>query len=413
MIPEFVEKYNRLSGEGKKEYLYGYVSENLDLVKDANAYELVQNVLDYEKKIKEAVMTKEKIKEEIKKEEAVVGTVVKEGGELAETSAKNSMVPKKELTLVEWEKTVKFLYDSGYFTGLQNPAQALAKAQCGRELGFTPFYSLQHIFIIPGKPPAVDGQAMGALIKSRGYDYRPMETTDKKCMIKFFGKKGEEIGIATFTIQEAEKIVDNYGKPLSNKKVWRDYPTDMLWWRALSRGGRRFCPDAISGVYYIEELDYEMKEGSVESDLSAFKIEAPKTEKASPNTKVEKTRKEMLGELVKKHTKEKLTELKDKMKIDKSLLDVTDVEWNGFVKRLEGQPKEKVKEKKKKEVKEIKENELSKAEKLKMLEGIKDKYSSGVMKKVKEKLKLEGKLVDLSDKEFGKFTKAMDKEEEK
>ena len=429
-IKEVEEKYSKFSNVEKNEFTKHYADENVQVVKSPAVYELLQEVLNEEKIIiKGDEMSKEIIEGKVKEEEAQVGEIAKKGGALAETG--KALLVKKELTLEEWEKTVKFLYASGYFVGLANPSQALAKAQCGRELGFTPFYSLQHIFIVPGKAPAVDGQAMGALIKNRGYNYRAVETTAKVCTIKFFGRQGEEIGVSSFIIQEADKIIDSNGKALSSKKVWKDYTQDMLWWRCLSRGARRFCPDAISGVYYIEELDYEMKDGEVESDISAFKVEVPKVQEVlSPAQapQVEKTRKDILEELVEKHTREKIVALKTEMKIDKSLLEISDKEWGLFVEKLSGvskakeEPKaEEVKEKpvekkevgvkKEEPVKEEPKDELSREEKLGILEILKATYGASKMKEVKENLKIMIKLVDLDDKWFKKFQKAMSKEE--
>ena len=43
---------------------------------------------------------------------------------------------------------------------------------------------------------------------------------------------------------------------LLGKTSWQRYPEDMLFARALSRGARRFCPDALGGAIYTpEELE--------------------------------------------------------------------------------------------------------------------------------------------------------------
>jgi hypothetical protein len=43
---------------------------------------------------------------------------------------------------------------------------------------------------------------------------------------------------------------------LAGKDIWRQYPENMLFWRAMSNGASAFCPDAFAGapVYTPDEL---------------------------------------------------------------------------------------------------------------------------------------------------------------
>jgi hypothetical protein len=42
---------------------------------------------------------------------------------------------------------------------------------------------------------------------------------------------------------------------LVNKDVWKNYPKNMLFARAISNAARFYCPEAISGYYTTEELE--------------------------------------------------------------------------------------------------------------------------------------------------------------
>lgn len=423
------ERFVKLSVSARKEFDAGYDKRSLAIVKNADAFELLSDLFGFEKKVKEELEMKKDVKKvvegQLKKEEALMDDIAKKGGELPA----KALAVKNELTLAEWETTVNFLYKSGYFTGLQSLQQALAKAQCGRELGFTPFYSLQHLYITPGKPPACDGQAMAALVRGRGYDYRPKETTDSKCTIMFFGRKGEELGEASFTIQEANAITQG-GKRLTDKEVWKNYRSDMLFWRAFSRGARRYCPDAIAGVYYVEELDLEIVEGDQSSALKDFQVSgssSPEGKKDEPKAP-QKTRKEMLEELVDLYGKEKVVALKAKDFPETSLKDISNEDFQKFSDKLKAEkegkvvdaeivkpaeepkapeepPKEQKKEKKKKEEpkKEEPKFEVPRADKIAKLEELKEQFGVAKIREVKEEMKFEEKIVDLDDERFKQF----------
>ena len=425
MIKEFEEKYLQLSPAVRIQVLNAYAKEDSELCQDCVGNELVNEMLNFDKKEKEGVMAEKIIKEEIKKEEVIVGEVAT-GRALALPETNKSVMVRKEFNLDELEKTVKYLYASGYFKDLQSIAQAMAKAQYGQELGFPPYYSLIHLYMTPGKPPSTDGQAMAALIRNRGYDFRG-ESNNQIATITIFGKKGEKLGTASFTIQEANAITfGESNKPLTSKKVWKDYTSDMLWWRAMSRCARRYAPDAISGVYYYEEVDESPAgEGQVESDISAFKVEN-KQVKDTPQPSAEKSRKDILQELVKKFGNDKIKEVKTKLKIESKLLGIDDSQWAEFIKKLQvienpkeekvekdtvAEDKEKIDKEKEKE-KDKEKKELTREEKLAKLEELKEKFGTKLLKEVKEELDYEGKLADLSEKKFLKFVKEVEKNKE-
>lgn len=141
--------------------------------------------------------------------------------------------------------------ESGMFTDVKTRAQAVVKILAGKELGLSPFESMASIYIVNGKL-ALTSKAMSSLIKrSKIYDYHVEELTDTDCKISFYKVKNDQesiIGTSVFTFKDAAKA------GLVNKDVWKNYPKNMLFARALSNGARFYCPDAICGYYATEEL---------------------------------------------------------------------------------------------------------------------------------------------------------------
>jgi hypothetical protein len=138
---------------------------------------------------------------------------------------------------------------SGMFPDLKSQAQAVVKILAGRELGVSPLQSITDIYIVNGKV-ATSAKLIASLIKRSGkYDYSVDKLDNEGCSITFYqlnGKK-EKIGENSFTKQDA--ILAG----LINKQSYKSYPKDMFFARALSAGGRRFCPDVVT-AYTVEEL---------------------------------------------------------------------------------------------------------------------------------------------------------------
>lgn len=165
------------------------------------------------------------------------------------------------------QRAARLLAVSNYFDGKGDTPQAIAmmatKIMAGREMGFGPFASVNGVHIIQGKP-SIGANLMASAVKSSGrYNYKVLELTAAKCTIEFFEREGDKwksAGVSTFTIEDARTA------GLSNKEVWKSYPKNMLFARAMSNGVRWFCADVFSGnaVYLPEELGAEVDgEGNV------------------------------------------------------------------------------------------------------------------------------------------------------
>lgn len=143
--------------------------------------------------------------------------------------------------------------ESGMFPDIKTQAQAVVKIMAGKELGLSAFESMASIYIVNGKL-ALTSKAMASLVKrSKKYDYTVDELNETECKISFYktieGQEDRPLGQSIFTFKDAAKA------GLVNKDVWKNYPKNMLFARALSNGARFYCPDAISGYYATEELE--------------------------------------------------------------------------------------------------------------------------------------------------------------
>ena len=166
------------------------------------------------------------------------------------------------------------LQASGYFQDVKSKAQAIAKVMAGQELGIPPFASMSGIHIIQNKP-VLGANVIATLVKNDPrYDYRIVQADDKACILEWF-EDGTSVGKAGFTIQEAQAA------GLTIKDNWKNYTSDMLFARAISRGARRFAPGIFGGapVYTPDEMNVEVdEEGFI--DVEAVEITAPTVEDA-------------------------------------------------------------------------------------------------------------------------------------
>jgi hypothetical protein len=174
-------------------------------------------------------------------------------------------------TMEDAERAARAMASSGFFTDARQASQAVVKILAGQELGFGPFASMTGVAIIQGKP-AIGANLMAAAVKRTGkYNYRVTKNTDKEVEIAFF-ENGQEIGKSSFTWEDAVKA------QLSTKDIWKKYPRNMLFARALSNGIRWFTPDIYNGatVYTPEEMGAVVdEEGNVIEVKSEPVTESP------------------------------------------------------------------------------------------------------------------------------------------
>lgn len=166
-----------------------------------------------------------------------------------ELVTKNDELPRHRDELSELQRLGKMFAASGYFSDVKDLAQACVKILAGKELGFSPFASITGVYLVKGKP-SLSANLMASAIVRAGYRYQVHELTNDVCEIEFFDQKDRSLGISTFTMK------DGIAAGTASNEVWKKYPRNMLFARAMSNGARWFCAGAFGGqpVYTPEEL---------------------------------------------------------------------------------------------------------------------------------------------------------------
>lgn len=154
----------------------------------------------------------------------------------------------------ELNQMATLMTQSGLFKDSQSVAQAAVKILAGDALGLDAFTSMSNLNVISGKVTMSAGLQARFLAASPKYDYTVLEMSDTVCSIKVERRRDNEwilAGVSTFTIEDAVRA------KLATKDVWKQYPKNMLFARAMSNAIRMYAPDvfAIGSVYDPDELD--------------------------------------------------------------------------------------------------------------------------------------------------------------
>ena len=318
----YEEEYNKLSKSEQKELHECY--KNGTEAKSP----LVDSLLKKIKKEEKKVMVKDKGKEEAKKpvEEAtpevpVVPEVV------AVVPSKLEVQETKAMTLSETKILAEDLYKSRYFKDATNVQQALTKILAGRELGFGAITSLSKIYIV-NERVALEAGLIGALVK-RGneYDYRITRLDNEGCSLVFY-KHGKQVGISTFDKEDARRA------GLLEKSNWKKYPRNMYFARALSNGGRWYCPEKVYNTYTYEEMGMavDAQGGAIrKGDVIDIDVEGTSIEDNKP-----KTQKDIIASLKQKYGVKKLKEVRVEMKFEGKAENLPEKEFKKFQKKVEG-----------------------------------------------------------------------------
>lgn len=135
---------------------------------------------------------------------------------------------------------------SGRFPDDKTAAQAVVKIMAGLELGLTPIFAMTNIILINGRV-TLGASVVAALIKKSGkYDYNILKHDDNECLLEFL-IDGKEIGQSQFTMEHARLA------GLTGKDVWKKFPRNMLFSRALTNGARWYAAEVFSGPIYTPE----------------------------------------------------------------------------------------------------------------------------------------------------------------
>lgn len=159
----------------------------------------------------------------------------------------------------EYKKIAQVALRSGFFQ-LMSEDQAVVIMIAGSEYGFSPIQSLLGINVIRGNI-TLSGAALASVARRGGkYEWAVIEDTEQVCRLEFFRREGsvkDSLGESSFTFDEARAA----GLVAKKGNNWNKWRRDMLYWRAVSRGVRRFCSDQFGGAVYLHE---EIKDDTLE-----------------------------------------------------------------------------------------------------------------------------------------------------
>lgn len=132
-----------------------------------------------------------------------------------------------------------------------NPDNGAAAILYGSELGLNPIQSLQQIFVVNGTP-AIYARTMVALVKSKGYLIRTVESTAGSVTVAGQDPRTGVEEVSTWTFERAKQA--GY---TSNKKYESD-PQAMLYAKAATEVCRKLAPEVLLGIAYSrEEMELE------------------------------------------------------------------------------------------------------------------------------------------------------------
>lgn len=126
----------------------------------------------------------------------------------------------------------------------------------GRDYGLAPAHALNMIHVIGGKP-CLSAGARATFLKQAGYDWRPVEMSDKRVCLRFWHRDEPMMDAmekpleVAFTFEDAERAgfvaqsrgsakVGNYDK----------FPKNMLFARCISNFHRWYAPEVIGATVY-------------------------------------------------------------------------------------------------------------------------------------------------------------------
>jgi len=181
------------------------------------------------------------------------------------------------MTIADTREVASAMHKSGYFPDLKSAEQALVKITAGREFGVGPWASVSQIHIVQGKP-TLGANLLAALVKRSGrYNYTVTRMDDEACEIQVTDANepcGPPVG---YTMADAKKA------DLAGKDIWKKYPQDMLFARAITRAVRRYCPDVTAGIpaYTVEELEPAEAPKPVPTEVEVIGQEDTPTETAA------------------------------------------------------------------------------------------------------------------------------------
>jgi hypothetical protein len=125
-------------------------------------------------------------------------------------------------------------------------AAVAAAILAGREMGIGPMTSLQHLYVVDGRP-AMSAQLMRALVFAHGHSIRFAEVNSARCTLVGRRAGDPAESAVSWSMEDARRA------GIAGKQNWAHYPRQMLLARATGELCRALFPDVIGGMAYTVE----------------------------------------------------------------------------------------------------------------------------------------------------------------
>lgn len=166
----------------------------------------------------------------------------------------NAMVMQRDTRLAvqpqsvsEMREIAKIAFACG-IGGVKSPEEAFMRILFGQERGFTAAQSLELVFIVNGKPGVEAKTIVGRCLQYSECEYfEPVEVTAVRSTWKT-KRKGRDEQKVTWTIEMAQRA------KLTEKDIWKQYPENMLQWKAAMNLARQVYPEIVTGLHVPDEL---------------------------------------------------------------------------------------------------------------------------------------------------------------
>jgi hypothetical protein len=167
--------------------------------------------------------------------------------------------PRRDATVMELASIIAGSRD---FPECRTPEKAAVRILAGREMGVGPIASIIGIRVQAGRVSMDAALMAGCIERSEMYAYKVMEHTPEKCLLHFFKKSPPGLPSTDAGPMFSEfTMADAHTAGLDQKAIWKAYPRNMLFARALSNGARWFCAGIFGGsIYNHEELGIAVDE---------------------------------------------------------------------------------------------------------------------------------------------------------
>lgn len=129
---------------------------------------------------------------------------------------------------------------------INSPEKAAIILMKSVELGIGVMAGISHLYPVKGKV-AIEGQLVLGLIQRVGGSWEILEESPKKVKVKFM-RPGKPEFITEFGEEDAKRA------GLLGKDVYKSYPTDMYFWRCVSRAGKRYFSDVTQGMVMADDI---------------------------------------------------------------------------------------------------------------------------------------------------------------